>query len=86
MWSVVGERGGTWGLLGGTRGGLRADLTIGTGGGFKATFEAVGEVGGCRADLAMASMEGSISSLGLWLEFVGTVVCGRCLLSVGEEG
>lgn len=77
---MVGERGGACGLLGGTGGGLRMDLPVGTGGGFKATFDTVEEVGGCRADLAMASMEGSICSLGLWLEFVGIVGCGRCLL------
>lgn len=76
----MGERGVACGLLGGTRGGLRATLTIGTGGGFKATLGAVDEVGGCSADLAIANIEGSISSLGLWLEFVGDVVCGRGLL------
>lgn len=76
---MEGEIGMGCGLLGGTGGGLRASLTIGTGGGFKATFETADEVGGCRADLAMASMEGSISSLGL-VGSVGAVVCGRCLL------
>lgn len=83
-WSTEGER--ACGLIGGTGGGLSADLTIVAGGGFKGTFEAFDGAGGCRADLAMASMEGSINSLGLWLELVGIVVCGRCLLCVGEGG